>query len=265
MYGLIEPLDRFIEAATVAQKWRRLAKLEKSMTAEIGRIFKAQGKAAVKALADYRGRFTEALTQDDGGEIVSAASATTRARLYELLQDTSVTALGYGWADAGRSAGVDIEFNRQNPYAQAYLLEHGYGLISQIDETTRGNIATIIDNGKAEGWSYDKMAREISSLYNYMAVGKPQQHIDSRAHLIVVTELGNAYEAGSSAIIQTLVDDGANMEKRWLTVGDNRVSAGCRDNAAEGWIPYSQAFSSGHQHPLRFPGCRCTTQYQRAK
>ena len=265
MLEYIEPLDRFIEAATVAQKWQRLSKLEKSATVAIGRIFKAQGRAAVDALKGYQGRFTEALTRDDGGEIVNAASLTTRSRLYDLLQDTSVTAMGYGWADGGRVAGVDVGFDVGHPRAQAYLSEHGYGLISQIDATTRGNIATIIDNGMAERWSYDKMAREIISLYRYMAEGKPQQHIDSRAHLIAVTEIGNAYEAGTSTIISVLVDQGASMEKRWLTVGDNRVSAGCRDNAGQGWIPYAQAFASGHQHPLRFPGCRCTAQYQRAQ
>ncbi len=158
---------------------------------------------------------------------------------------------------------VETAFSLANPRAVAYLQQHGYGLISQIDAVTRGNIATIVNNGVAEGWSYDRIAQEISSLYSEMAVGKPQLHIDSRAHLIAVTESGNAYEAGNSIVVTDLQDAGLQMQKKWLTVGDERVSDGCAENEAQGWIPFAQSFQSGHMQPLRFPGCRCTTLYRR--
>jgi hypothetical protein len=98
-----------------------------------------------------------------------------------------------------------------------------------------------------------------------MAVGKPQQHIDSRAHLIAVTELGNAFEDGSLGAARRMAAMGLEMEKKWLTVGDQRVSEGCRTNQAAGWIPIDRPFPSGHDRPLRFPGCRCTAQYQRKR
>jgi hypothetical protein len=53
------------------------------------------------------------------------------------------------------------------------------------------------------------------------------------------------------------------MEKRWLTVGDDRVSDGCKDNQRAGWIALNDAFPSGDDRPLRFPGCRCVVQYRR--
>jgi hypothetical protein len=143
------------------------------------------------------------------------------------------------------------------------LAEHGSALIRQINEVTRGNIQTILSEGIREGWSYDRVARAIIQMYSEMAVGRPQQHIDSRAHLIAVTELGNAYEAGSSIVVRDLQDAGLVMQKSWLTVGDERVSDPCRANQGEGWIPFEQAHSSGHQHPLEHPGCRCTELYRR--
>lgn len=269
--ALLPALERFLESVSVTHKWRRLAPLEKRVTREIAKLFRKQGKAAIKALATRRHKFTEgrglreALTLSDGEEIVDEAATVTREEFVDVIQEATEEALELGWQDGGEEAGYTIAFDLGHPRAVAYIEEHGYGLISQIDATTRGNIATVINNGIDEGWSYNRMAREITHLYSRMAVGRPQQHIESRAHLIAVTEIGNAYEAGTAMVIRDLQAAGEPMEKKWLTVGDNRVSAGCRANAAEGWIPEPQAFSSGHQHPLRFPGCRCTTQYQRVR
>lgn len=267
---LLPALQHLIEAASVTEKWRRLAPLERRVTNQVAKIFRAQGKAAAKALATRRhkfieGRLREALTLSDGEEIAHEAAAAQQERFVEVIQEAATAALELGWQDGSSEAGYTIAFDLKHPRAVAYLEQHGYGLISQIDAVTRGNIATIVNNGISEGWSYNRMAREIISLYSHMAEGKPQQHIDSRAHLIAITEIGNAYEAGSAMVIRDLQEAGAQMEKKWLTVGDNRVSDGCKANAAQGWIPYSQTFLSGHEHPLRFPGCRCTTLYQRAQ
>ena len=47
------------------------------------------------------------------------------------------------------------------------------------------------------------------------------------------------------------------MLKRWMNMGDDRVSDGCIENGNAGWIDNKEAFPSGHQFPPRFPGCRC--------
>ena len=92
----------------------------------------------------------------------------------------------------------------------------------------------------------------------------PQRHLRDRAELIAVTEIGQAYIDGQLDQAERLAARGARLEKSWLTVGDDRVSDGCRGNADQGWIPLAQAFSSGHTGPLRFPGCRCALQTRRA-
>jgi len=263
-------LDRFLEEASVAEKWRIVGPTETKLQRALSKAFRAQGQRLIKAFGSLRSQFAEAagplreaITADDWLRIFDRITSETTDLFFEPIQTLAGQAMERGAASTIADVGVDIAFGLKNPRALAYLDEHGYGLISQIDAVTRGNLATIIRNGADEGWSYNRIAREIISLYSEMAVGKPQQHIQSRAHLIAVTEIGNAYEEGSAIVVRDLQDAGLVMEKKWLTVGDDRVSDGCRGNAAEGWIPYVQSHQSGHQHPLRFPGCRCTENYRR--
>lgn len=265
---LLEALDTFLEAVSVVAKWQQLDPLVARTEKKIGAIFKRQGQILLRGFASLRGqigeaRLREALGADDWIRVFDTATGATLEAFFETVQGAAREGLRRGAAQTLADVNIDIAFDLRNPRAEQYLQQHGYGLITQINAVTRGNIATIIDNGMREGWSYGKMAREINSLYSEMAVGKPQQHIDSRGHLIAITEIGQAYEAGGAIVIQDLQNAGLQMEKEWLTVGDDRVSDGCQANMSEGWIPYAQAFSSGHMHPLRFPGCRCTVLYRR--
>lgn len=225
--------------------------------------FRTQGRRFLLSFGQLRSRFAEALTPDDWWQLFDQATKSTREGATGALGSAIEISLVAGARNAMGSVGVDVAFDLRNPRAEAYLQEHGYGLITRIDEVTRGRIGGIIEQGTREGWAYNRMAKEISAMYSEMAVGRPQAHIDSRAHLIAVTETGNAYETGNAFVIRDLQDAGLPMEKFWLTVGDDRVSTGCYGNQSEGWIPFEQAHSSGHMHPLRFPGCRCTELYQR--
>jgi Phage Mu protein F like protein len=274
-------LQRFLEAASVAEKWRVLGPLERTVQRKLSRAFRRQGVIFMEGFQALRPKFVEqqrrawwrrphrqlreTITSDDWLRVFDTARNATADLFFGIIQEGAQEAMQQGALETIGEVDVDVAFNLAHPRAVQYLDEHGYGLISNIDDVTRDNLATIISNGAEEGWSYNRMAREIISLYSDMAGEKPQQHIESRAHLIAVTEVGNAYETGGAIVVQDLQNAGLTMEKKWLTVGDDRVSAGCKANQDEGWIPFSQAFSSGHQHPLRFPGCRCTTLYQRKR
>lgn len=263
--AVLQALDHFVEAASVAQKWRILRSQETRLTGQLTKAFLSQKRGLLKRL---RPQFAEAkrlreAMADDWNQAFEDAANESFDLFLEPVQGAVAAALIQGASDVISFVGSSINFNLRHPRAEAYMVEHGAGLITQINEVTRGNILTILNQGIQEGWSYDRIARAISSEYSEMAIGRPQQHIKSRAHLIAVTELGNAYESGSSIVARDLQDGGMQLEKAWLTVGDELVSAGCEGNEAEGYIPLAQAFSSGHQHPLRFPGCRCTTLYRR--
>lgn len=270
---------RLLEAVAANHKERVLAPVVAKLERQLGQAFRQQGQRFIRGFGALRSRFAESgyhpyagtvrlretLTSDDWLRIFDEATGATTELFFGPIQQAAQLALAFGAQNAIADVGIDSAFNLRNPRAVAYLQEHGYWLISQIDSVTRGNIATIIDEAVRAGWSYNETAKEIISLYSQMAVGRPQQHIDSRAHLIAVTEAGNAYEEGNLIVIRDLQEAGLQMEKKWLTVGDDRVSDGCRNNQSEGWIPASQAHRSGHQRPLRFPGCRCTELYQRKR
>lgn len=258
-------LDRLIEAGTVAMRARAIAKLVKPLETKLAIIFRRQGEAFVKGFGRLHPLFREALTESSWLSVFEEASGVTRSLFFAAVQESAKAALLAGARDTISSIGLDFAFNLDHPQAVAYLQQHGYSLISQIDEVTRQRIGQIITTGTTEGWSYDRMAGEITRQYSEMAVGKPQEHIQSRAHLIAITEMGEAYEHASLTAVQDLATAGIPMEKSWLTVGDKRVSDGCLENARAGWIPLVQPFPSGHQRPLRFPGCRCTALYQRKR
>lgn len=148
-------------------------------------------------------------------------------------------------------------FNLENPRAVEYARKRAAEAISEINETTRREVRKIVAEGLETGMSPAQVAQRLADKFVQFAVPRPGKRIPNRATLIAVTEMANAYCEGSLQLGQELQKAGIVMVKHWLTVGDDRVSDGCRQNEKAGWIPINDAFPSGHQRPPRFPGCRC--------
>ncbi len=233
--GLLPALDRFLEAAGEAEKARIEAELEKAAGQAFGQSGEAFGEAAK--------------TGTDIAAATEAALDAGRPALTEAIQTATEAAIQLGMADQASALG--ISFDLKNPRAVAYAQEHAAAIVTKIDEETRRQIHDLVVQGTEEGWSYDRIAKEITARFAQFAEGKPQEHIDSRAHLVAVTEVGNAYEEGNLIAAQGLASAGLEMEKMWETVGDNRVSEGCRENQMAGWIPLDQPFPSGFQYGIR--------------
>lgn len=144
-----------------------------------------------------------------------------------------------------------------NLRAQEYAKKHAAEAVTQINDTTRKEIARIVSDGVKSGSSYNDIAKAIKDKFEEFAVPMPQKHVSNRAVLVAVTELANAYCEGSAQVGNYLQDNGVKMMKAWQTLEDDRVSDGCKENERVGWIPINKEFPSGHMHPPRFPGCRC--------
>lgn len=144
-----------------------------------------------------------------------------------------------------------------NLRAQEYAKKHAAEAVTQINDTTRKEIARIVSDGVKSGSSYNDIAKAIKNKFEEFAVPMPQKHVSNRAVLVAVTELANAYCEGNAQVGNYLQDNGVKMMKAWQTLEDDRVSDGCRENERVGWIPINKEFPSGHMHPPRFPGCRC--------
>jgi|APSaa5957512622_1039677.scaffolds.fasta_scaffold27859_2 hypothetical protein len=181
------------------------------------------------------------------------------------IQKAAEQSLVIGANQAIAELGLGISFDLKNPRALAYLKDYGVQRVAKIDSTTQKYLSTLLQQSLDEGWSSKRTAAAIIERYEQFAIGQPQAHIESRAHLIAVTETGEAYSEANLMVAQDLQDAGITMEKAWSTVGDGKVSEGCLENEAKGYIGLNQEFPSGHQRPLRFPGCRCDMLTRRKK
>lgn len=274
---------RLVEAMSVAQKWKELDHLVLSGQAQMGRAFVAQGTAFLRLFGEMRPYFVEGwvstgstgaplreaspIPDDVWLQLWDAVARNTLAVMLAPLVDMNEIGLLLGAGALAASLGIDLEkaFSLKNPRAVAYLEQHGAALVTKINEETRSQMKTLVTQAVDEGWSYTRTAKAIREKFDGFAGLKPQRHIRDRAELVAVTEAGQAYEEGSRIVALGLGDAGIPMEKYWRTSGDERVSQGCRDNQAAGWVDVREMFPSGHDRPLRFPGCRCTAQYRRAR
>ena len=234
-------------------------------------VFVREGMAFVRLFSKLRDRFPETdvqeavLDADEWVRLLVIAQAGIASDKRAVIATGITGALAIGGQGVLNEMGLGVQFSLANPRAAEYVAFRGAQLVSSVDETTRGYIRTVIHQGTSEGWSYNRMADAITARYKEFAVGRPQEHIDSRAHLIAVTETAMAYEEGSAIVARDLQHGGLLMEKSWLTVGDARTSDECRTNEAAGWIPVDIAFPSGDGNPPAHPACHCTALYQRVQ
>lgn len=270
MSNLLPALDRFLEVAAVVRKDQLVRPLESTFAPRIRAAFKLQEDTFMAGFETLQDQFPvaesvrlhEAL-RDDWVPIWEAAMIASLDAFEIPFGEFIQLALELGIQEAVATLKVDIDFDLEHPRAVSYMQGRAGDRVSLVNATTKEDIRRIVTRGVDEGKSYQQVAKELRDEYASFRVPKPQQHIRDRAELIAITEIGEGYEAGNLAVAEELQASGLQMVKSWLTVGDSRVSEGCKENQGAGWIALGDAFPSGHQRPLRFPGCRCTLLSQR--
>ncbi len=262
--NLFESIDRLIEASEKTRRTRALKKVEKWLAVRMGRAFKAQKKAFFDALPAPK------IQEADPGQLVFpeweaaflAAEEATRDLFAVPAEEAIRISLVAGAENVIAQTGAAVSYSIETPAVVEYASSHAAELVSQVGNTTKEVLNTIVTNGVEQGLSYGEIAGQITDRYADFAVSWPQEHIQNRAHAVAVYETGDAYEAGGRIVVDDLEAAGIEMEKAWLTVGDGRVRAEHAANQDEGWIPVDQSFQSGHDRPPTDPGCRCSSQYQ---
>lgn len=268
----IQILQRLISAMSRNQKDNALASTQSKLQKEIAKIFINQGKVFIEQFDVFQIRFTESvrLKETIGGDelnrLFDNVEALTNDQFKKPLDDAYRASIAAGANAITLELGEDIiSFNLSNQRAEDWIIDNGAKLVTNVNNTTRFGIKNVVKKGIKAGDSYDVMAKAITKRYKEFAIGKPQLHIRSRAHLVAITETGNAYEAGAREGALQANAAGLTMEKKWSTTGDNRVSELCMVNENESWILIDSVHASGHDRPLRFPGCRCAELYRRKK
>ncbi len=265
-------LQRLISAMSRSQKDNALASIRSKLQKEIAKIFINQGKIFIEQFDVFQIRFTESvlLKETIGGDelnrLFDNTEALTNNQFINPLNAAYTGSIAAGANAITLELGEDIiSFNLSNQRANDWMIDNGAKLVTNVNETIRFGIKNVLKKGIKAGDSYNNIAKAITERYKEFAIGKPQLHIRSRAHLVAITETGNAYEAGSREGAKQADAAGLPMEKKWSSTGDNRVSELCLVNEDERWIPIDTVHASGHDRPLRFPGCRCAELYRRKK
>ena len=248
------------EALTKQRIAKERGRLERKLQAAMAKAFRAQGKAFIAQLGTVKGSYPiqEAAKWGSWADKFDAAAKKTIALFTGPIDSATTQAILIGAKAVIGTVKAGIAFDLKNKRAIAYLKANPAAQkVTGINETTKTYIRTVVDQAIEGGWSYNKLAEAITERFEQFAVGKPQEHIDSRASLVAVTEVGQAYCEGNLMAGRELQDAGVGMEKKWDDSGDGKVSQGCLENSGAGWIPLDDAFPSGDDRPLRFPGCRC--------
>lgn len=259
---------QILEEKKQARGRTKTKQLEGKLRRGYAGIFEKQGKLLWQKWPRMKPLY-ESATAPDVEPLLLEVFAATALMATELLEETVAAALLAGFARVVTPAGGIIDFNiATDPVALDYLAQHGAALVTGIDNTTRSEVARILQQAATEGWSWQKTGRELVAQFNAFA-GKPitgaATHITNRAQLIAITEIGNAYEYGSYQAALRLHSMGLDQEKKWSGPDDNRTSSQCKDNLSAGWIDLDSEFPGGTQHPLQHPGCRHTCLYRRKK
>ena len=251
------------------QRERDVKRLEE----KLGPWFKWQGRVLVAALPKLvryfpqpveESRLLEALGADFDAMFDSAIEVTVSSG-EEILTKGLDGAMHSGYTDLAEEIRMAKAFQLDDPLATAWAKERAAEAVSQVNDTTKETIRGIVSKGIEEGMDYDTIAGRITKRFGEFAIGKPQQHIQSRAHLVAINENALAYEHGQRQLVDEIQATGIDMEKSWATVGDGDVSAGCQRNQDAEWVPAAAEFPSGDQNPPRFPGCRCSSRHRVAR
>lgn len=263
-------LDSLVEVVGVSRTQRERRALERKLEAAMAKAFRTQGRELLKQLRAKRASYPIKEAAGRWGEWQDAfnrAVDKTIAFFTGPIDSVTTTAVLRGAKAVIASVKGAIAFDLKNERAQAYLAANPAAeKVAGINETTRETIATLVDEAVANGTSYDDLAKQIINRFEEFAAPRPHEHARTRAQLVAIQEVGQAYVDGGKMAGQELVDRGVELEKHWSSIGDNRVDPDiCAPNDAQDWIPFEDNFQSGHDAPLGHVGCRCDLMVRRAR
>lgn len=269
--ALADALTRFLEADAATTRDRYTARKLPAAQSRIAAIFRRQGKWFLDGFGRFRATIDadavkESLDSSDWLPLWMATAGGTSSDFSATMAAMILDALIIGGDNMMRSLDVDggelsISWDLDNPRAIAYAEAHAAAQVTKIDDATRLYLNSMISQAVADGTSYTRLSEMIAGRFIEFATGGN----NPRSRRIAIYELGDAYEAGQEQMARELMKAGIPLEKKWLTVGDDRVRPSHRSNQAQGWINYDDNYSSGDFRPPSDPGCRCVTLTRRKK
>jgi SPP1 gp7 family putative phage head morphogenesis protein len=269
----IDALTRFLEADAGMAAERFVTRKAPALERKVATVFREQSRVLLTALRPFAPQFDanaarlrEAIDGSDWLIAWQQADAMTRPAFEATLEGAILEALIVGGGQLFETLNFDggevgISWTLENPRAVAYAKQTAASRVSDINETTERGLRRLITSAVDTGQSYDDLSKAIGSKFKEFATGGD----NPRSRRIAVFELGDAYEAGNEQVARQLQAAGLELEKFWLSVGDDKVRPEHRANQGEGWIEYDEPFGSGNMRPPTDPGCRCTLLTRRSR
>lgn len=169
---------------------------------------------------------------------------------FEALTSSTVEMVG---GQVATQLGVSFDLFGGN--VQQFITDRPNLLAGNVADSTFNAIKASIEEGMAAGESTATLAHRVEDVFGqgYSRGGVQLLSAAQRARLIARTESTAVTNGGAWASAR---DTGLDLDKEWLTQGDDRV----RDEHAlmEGEsVKMDEAFSNGSDYPDE-PNCRCT-------
>lgn len=171
---------------------------------------------------------------------------------WDVLVDPAEQVLQRVTQDSGYMAAKQLSLDTDalhlvNERAAKWAEQNAAELVSEISDSTKEMLRSIITQALEEGPSAKELAQQIQDSTAFSA---------ARAGLIAETELRNAHNAGQLAGYQAAADLGIELKKTWERDGDEDCPV-CEENEAAGPIDVDDTFPSGDDAPTAHPNCEC--------
>lgn len=265
-------LTRFLEADAALTRDKYVARKTPALRRQVASVFRQQGRLFGRAFGQLQAQIDrnaadvarESVSSGDWLPLWYETAATTAGDFSGYLETAILDALLFSGGNLFTDLQADeldiaLSWKLENPRAVAYAREHAAEQVRLIDTTTQSYLNSLISQAVDEGWSYTRLSGAIGSKFVEFATGGD----NPRSRRIAVYELGDAYEAGNEMAARGLTAAGLAIQKKWLSVGDDKVRPTHRDNQGAGWIGLDDTYPSGDDRPPSDSGCRCTTLYRR--
>lgn len=172
----------------------------------------------------------------------------SQEKIYAYLYNAFVFSVEASYSRLGviQKASGFVEFELTNQYYIAALKDQANYLLhkSQIDETTRKRMITLIRDSRLNLDTLDELATMIEAEFEGISA--------TRAFMIANTETNQAMSTAQDAFLR----ENGFKTKKWVAAGPNTCAI-CEGNAEDGPVPLDQAFTSGDMTPPGHPGCEC--------
>lgn len=266
-----DALTRFLEADRATTREKKLARKIRPLQRRIAGHFHKQSDLFLRYLKNIKpiidaNAVSESISQSDWQSYWQMAAQASFSDFSDDVGEAIFEAMILGgeqfFAMTNTDAGeFGISWNLRNPRAVSYAEQQAAAQVTRINDTTRSYLNSLISNATAEGISYTRLSKMISDKFSEFATGGD----NPRSRRIAVYELGDAYEAGNETAARELEAAGVDVERKWVTIGDDRVRPSHRDSQVEGWQSMDYVFSSGAMRSPTDPGCRCVMIYRRKR